>query len=64
MHDEPKSILRYVAAAALLVAPLLYFVSTHIDTKVAPVSGYVAQTYGVAVKESRLAQTHKAAAVR
>lgn len=64
MTNEPKSLSHYLLTATLIVAPVLYFISAHVDEKVAPVSGYIAQTYGVAVKESQIAQTEKAAAVR
>lgn len=48
MTNEPKSLSLYLAIAAVLVAPLLYFTSAHVDEKVAPVGSYVAQAYGAA----------------
>lgn len=63
MNHEPKSLSRYLAAAFLFVAPVLYFISAHVDQKVAPVSGYVAQVYGVA-QDSKLAQAEQAAVAR
>ena len=64
MHEEPKSMLRYVAIAIVLVAPLLYLISAHVDKKVAPVSGFVAQTLGVAAGEKQLAENDRAAIKR
>lgn len=57
MTNEPKSMSRYVLTATLIVAPLLYFIAAHVDQRVAPVSGYVAQVYGVA-QDSKLAQAN------
>ena len=56
MHEEPKSMLRYVAVALILVAPVLYFIASHVDTKVAPLSGFVAQTVGVPIGNTRVAE--------
>ena len=64
MHDEPKSMIRYLAMAALAVAPVLYFISAHVDQKVAPVSGYVVQTFGVTAQDSKLARVEKLETVR
>jgi hypothetical protein len=64
MHEQPKSLGRYVGIAAIIVTPLLYFISAHVDHKVVPVSGYVAQTYGVAPGDSKIARFDKADATR
>ncbi len=64
MHDQPKPLGRYVGIAAIIVTPLLYFISAHVDQRVAPVSGYVAQTYGAAPGDSKLARAGKAVAAR
>jgi len=55
MTNEPKSLSHYLFAAALIVVPVLGFISAHVDTKVAPVSGYVAQVYGVQDNAARVA---------
>jgi len=47
MTNEPKSMTRYLAVAFAVVVPVLAFISSHVETKVAPVSSYVAQVYGV-----------------
>lgn len=59
MHEEPKSMLRYVAIALVLVVPTLYFISAHVDKKVAPVSGFIAQTLVVTPGNSQLATADK-----
>ena len=60
MHEEPKSMLRYFAIAIVMVAPLLYFISAHVGEKVAPVSGFVAQTLGVTAGEKQFAENDRA----
>lgn len=63
MTNEPKSLSRYLVIATLMVAPVLYFIDAHVDSKVAPVSGYIAQVYGVA-QDRTLAQAATIEAVR
>ncbi|MGH6622734.1 MAG: hypothetical protein ACREBN_02125 [Burkholderiaceae bacterium] len=55
MTNEPKSLSHYLFIATLIVAPVMAFITTHVDTKVTPVSGYVAQVYGVQDGAARVA---------
>ena len=63
MYDEPKSMLRYVPVAIALITPLLYFISSHVNEKVAPLSAFVAQIHGVP-QNNGLAQAEKYSAIR
>ena len=64
MTNEPKSLSRYFLVAMLFVAPVMVFITSHVDTKVAPVSGYVAQVYGVQGSAVRVAQADERATQR